>query len=75
MVCEGEELLLTCSTNVSILSWISSPLQNGQGKVLTFMRSTASMDTSQQMSTLTVNSTFFNVSRVSDRHELPLVVI
>ena len=31
------------------------------------------MDTSQQMSTVTVNSTFFNVSRVSDQHELPLV--
>ena len=56
MVCEGGEILLTCSTNVSILSWISTLLQNEQGQVLIFMRSTAYMDKSQQMSTLTVNS-------------------
>jgi hypothetical protein len=37
------------------------------------MRSTASVGVSQQMSTMTVNSTSFNVSRVSGRDELPLV--
>ena len=73
VVCEGGELSLTCSTNVSIISWTSSLLQNDQGQVLTFMRSTASEGVSQHTSTLMVNSTFFNVSRISDRDELPLV--
>jgi hypothetical protein len=74
VVCEGRELSLTCSTNLSmLLSWTSSPLQNEQGQVVTFMRSTASVGVSQQISTMTVNSTFFNVSRVSGQDELPLV--
>ena len=73
MVCEGEELSLTCSTNLIILSWKTSPLQNDQGPALTFMRSISSVGASQQASTLMVNSTFFNVSRVSDQDELPLV--
>ena len=73
MVCEGGELSLMCSTNVSILSWTTSPLQNDQGQVLTFMRSTASEGVSQQISTMMVNSTFFNISRVSGQDESPLV--
>ena len=73
VVCEEGELSLTCSTNASILLWISSPLQNDQGQVLMFNRYIASDGTAQQISNLTVNSTFFNVSRVSGRDELPLV--
>jgi hypothetical protein len=73
VVCEGGELELTCSTNVSILRWTSSPLQNDQGQVVTFRRFIASPDATQQMSTMTVNSTSFNVSRVSGRDELPLI--
>ena len=72
-VCEGEELSLTCSTNLIILSWKTSPLQNDQGQVLTFMRFIASVGASQQASSMMVNSTFFNVSRISGRDELPLV--
>ena len=73
MVCEGGELSLTCSTNETLLSWTSSPLQNEQGQVRTFTRSISSSGVSQQMSTLMVNSTLFNVSRVSGRNESPLV--
>ena len=73
MVCEGEQLELTCSTNVSILGWASSPLQNEQGQVQTFMRFISSVGVSQQVPTMTVNSSFFNVSRVSSDKELPLV--
>ena len=73
MVCEGEELSLTCSTNVSIILWSTSPLQNEQGQVLTFMRFISSVGASQQASDMMVNSTFFNVSRVSGRDESPLV--
>ena len=73
MVCEGEELLLTCSTNVSIILWSTSPLQNEQEQVLTFMRFISSVGPSQQASDMMVNLTFFNVSRVSGRDESPLV--
>ena len=73
MVCEGKQLELTCSTNVSILGWKSSPLQNEQGQVQTFMRFISSVGTSQQVSNMTVNSTLFNVSRVSSQDESPLV--
>ena len=73
MVCEGGELSLSCSTNVSLLSWTTSPLQNDQGQVLIFKRSISSVGASQQASDMMVNSTFFNVSRVSDQEELPLV--
>ena len=73
MVCEGEQLELNCSTNVSILRWTSSPLQNEQGQVQTFMRFISSVGTSQQVSTMTVNSTLFNVSRVSSQNESPLM--
>ena len=74
MVCEGEELSLTCSTDVSIILWSISPLQNEQGQVLTFMRFISSVGVFQQASyIMTMNSTFFNVSRVSGRDESPLV--
>ena len=73
MICEGEQVELTCSTNVSILGWASSPLQNEQGQMRTFMRFIASEGRSQQVSYVMVNSTFFNVSRVSSQDELPLV--
>ena len=73
VVCEGGELSLTCSTNLIILSWKTSPLQNEQGQALTFMRFISSVGASQQVSDMMVNSTFFNVSRVSGRDELPLV--
>ena len=58
VVCEGGELSLSCSTNVSILLWISTPLQNEQGQVRTFMRFISSVGVSQQASYMTVNSTF-----------------
>ena len=73
MVCEGEQLELICTTNVSILQWTSSPLQNEQGRVQTFMRFISSMGESQQVSSFIVNSTSFNVSRISSQDELPLV--
>ena len=72
-MCEGERLELICTTNISILQWISSPLQNEQGRVQTFMRFITSPGVSQQASSLIVNSTSFNVSRVSSHNELPLV--
>ena len=73
MVCEGEQLELICSTNVSILGWASLPLQNEHGEVQTFMRFISSVGVSQQVFTMTVNSTLFNVSRVSSQDESPLV--
>ena len=73
MICEGEQVELTCSTNVSILGWASSPLQNEQGQMRTFNRFISSVGASQQVSYMTVNSTLFNVSRVSSENDLPLV--
>ena len=74
MVCEGEQVELMCTTNMRILEWVSTPLiTNEQRQVRTFMRFIASEGVSQQMSTMIVNSTMFNVSRVSSRDELPLV--
>ena len=73
MICEGEQVELTCSTNVSILGWASSSLKNEQGQMRTFNRFISSVGASQQESYMTVNSTFFNVSRVSSENELPLV--
>ena len=74
VVCEGGELSLTCSTtNVSIILWTLSPLHDEQGQVLTFMRFISSVGASNQASDMMVNSTFLNVSRVSDRDELPLL--
>ena len=73
IICEGEPLELTCSTNVTILGWSSSPLMNEQGQVQRFMRFISSIGVSQQVSNMTFNSTLFNVSRVSSQDELPLV--
>ena len=73
VVCDGEQLELTCTTNSRILGWSSSPLMNEQGQPQTFMRHIASEGLSQQVSTTTVNSTIFNVSRVSSLDDLPLV--
>ena len=73
LICEGEQFELICSTNVSILQLTSSPLQNEQGRMQTFMRFISSPGESQQASSLIMNSTSFNVSRVSSQDELPLV--
>ena len=49
------------------------PLQDEQGRVQTYSRYISSTDVSQQISSWIVNSTSFNVSRVSRRKMLPLV--
>ena len=72
MICEGEKLELICATNATILRW-TSLLQNEQGIVQIFSRHIASMDLTQQASSLVVNSTYFNVSRISYREIVPLV--
>lgn len=72
VICPGEQLELICSTNASFLRWISL-LQNEQGRAQIFSRHIASMDELQQVSSLVLNSTSFNISRVSSQDELPLV--
>ena len=74
MICQGEQLELTCTTytNVSFLRW-TSLLQNEPGKVRMYSRYISLMDVSQQDTSMVVNSTSFNVSRVSHRGMSPLV--
>ena len=71
VVCEGEQLELICTTNTSILRW-ASLLWNEQGIVQIFSRHIASMDITQQASSLVVNSTTFTVSRISHQGRIYL---
>ena len=72
MICHGEQLELTCTSNATILRWIL-PLQIEQGRMQTYSRYISSTDESQQASSWVVNSTSFNVSRVSHQGMLPLM--
>ena len=72
VLCEGEELELICTTNETFLQW-SWSLQIEHGKVLEYSRFITSTDASQQIDSVSVNGTSFNVSRVSHQRRLPLV--
>ena len=74
VICQGEQLELICTTytNESFLKW-TSLLQNEQGKVQMYSRYISLMDVSQQESSMVVNSTSFNASRVSHQGMSPLV--
>jgi hypothetical protein len=72
VICEGEELELICTANSTFLQW-SWSVQIEQGEMHEYTRFISSMDMSQQMSSASVNSTLFNISRVSHQGRLPLV--
>ena len=72
VLCEGEELELICTSNETFLQW-SWSLQFEHGKVLEYSRFSSSTDASQLMNSFSVNSTSFNVSRVSNQGRSPLV--
>jgi hypothetical protein len=72
ILCEGEELELICTTNTTFLQW-SWSLQIEQGEVHKYSRFISSTDVSQQSSSVSENSTRFNISRVSHQRRLPLV--
>jgi hypothetical protein len=72
VICEGEELELICTTNATFLQW-SWSLQIEQGEVHKYSRYISSTDVSQQMSSVSVNSTLFQISRASHQGRLPLV--
>ena len=72
VICHGEQLELTCTTNATFLRWISL-LRTGQESVHTYSRYISSIDATQQASSISINSIFFNVSRVSHQGRMPLV--
>ena len=72
VICQGEQLELTCTTNATFLRWILS-LQIEHGTVQTYSRYISLTDVTQQASSWVVNSTSFNVSRVSHQGKPPLV--
>ena len=72
VICEGEELELICTSNETFLQW-SWSLQIEPGKVSEHSRFISSTDASQQIDSVSVNSTSFHISRVSHQGRLPLV--
>ena len=73
VVCRaGDRLELTCSTTGSLLQW-SLLLFNNEGALRTYTRHITSIDKSQQMSQLTVNSSVFYFSRISIQGDLTLI--
>ena len=73
-VCQFEDpLLLTCSTNGTILRWIFT-VRNYQGRLQEYPRFVSQDGTQQtQESEITVNSTIFTFMRTSAQGRTPLI--
>ena len=63
-LCPGDELILTCSTNETFLQWrISTSVR----------RLVPSQGAASELEPLTINSTTFYISKVSDNEAVPLI--
>lgn len=68
----GQQLVLTCNTTERFLRW-SFSLLNEEGNIMIYTRAVTSIDGSQQVSHIIVNSTSFMFSRTSSQGMLPLI--
>lgn len=72
----SQQLDITCTTNETFLVWnFVPPLVNSQGISVPQNWFITSIDQSQQLQQLTVNSTSFTIRRTSIRNVSPLVSI